>query len=455
MCRRSSRLASPVAAVAVAALALGPWPASHAATAGSAAALPGQLYFTRDAAIYRANPDGSGARRLTEGGPARNPDFLPAVSRDGARLAYVQYREGGPGDRYGIYVLPAAGGTRRDLSGADQSPLWPTWSPDGAELAYDTNLTFYGIAGGTYPAFVTRNVATGKATGLFGNRYHPQLAPTWSPDGSAIAAEQLSTSGPLPRSIGLAVVYVGRMRAQPAALRSTEIEAPLTADPVHDYLVPAYSPDGRQIACVRAPVGKTTGALWVLNSDGTGGRALAQGALNFRPAWSPDGREIAYSDGNRVVIASARTGAVVGTIANAYGAAWGGQVALAPVAQKVLLPPAAANTIAIGIVSISATYQGTAYRNLSGLYDDEPGQVVVPYTETGTGTVTGTITVVRKTDGHVLASGPLAAGAPGTMVFDLVPHGAADEGLYVMHITLRVGSAAAGKDQDLGITPPL
>lgn len=71
----------------------------------------------------------------------------------------------------------------------------------------------------------------------------------------------------------------------------------LTNDPGADAS-PAWSPDGRRIAFVRASVedvesGKTF--IYVMNADGTGETRLTEG---LSPIWSPDGNRIAFVSGH-------------------------------------------------------------------------------------------------------------------------------------------------------------
>ncbi len=62
---------------------------------------------------------------------------------------------------------------------------------------------------------------------------------------------------------------------------------------------PAWSPDGRRLAVMRA-ISTTqgfTGNLVVVNADGTGARQVTQAAMNqcvANPSWSSDGRRIAF-----------------------------------------------------------------------------------------------------------------------------------------------------------------
>lgn len=58
------------------------------------------------------------------------------------------------------------------------------------------------------------------------------------------------------------------------------------------------APDGRQVVYVRQTVDslrdRRTGALWLLNADGSGHRALTTGANDVAPRWSPDGTRILF-----------------------------------------------------------------------------------------------------------------------------------------------------------------
>lgn len=58
---------------------------------------------------------------------------------------------------------------------------------------------------------------------------------------------------------------------------------------------PQISPDGKQVVYTRSYIDKVndtwTGALWIMNSDGTKHRFLAEGS---NPVWSPDGTRLAY-----------------------------------------------------------------------------------------------------------------------------------------------------------------
>jgi Tol biopolymer transport system component len=76
------------------------------------------------------------------------------------------------------------------------------------------------------------------------------------------------------------------------------VRSTLAADP-GDGVVPAWSPDGSQIAFDSEKDGQDQ--IWVMNADGTGLHQVttyepSQGsAINDAPSWSPDGSEIAFN----------------------------------------------------------------------------------------------------------------------------------------------------------------
>jgi len=73
----------------------------------------------------------------------------------------------------------------------------------------------------------------------------------------------------------------------------------LYADPFHYISFARYSPDGGQIAFVKIPDTQTpftVGELWVMNSDSSNPRKLADADAGhgYAASWSPDGKQIAF-----------------------------------------------------------------------------------------------------------------------------------------------------------------
>jgi Tol biopolymer transport system component len=127
--------------------------------------------------------DGGSQTRLTDS-PAFDGD--PAVSPDGARIAFTSERDG----NREVYVMNADGSGQQRLTttgGRVSSPAFdsvdenPSWSPDGTRIAFDSTRD------GNWELYVMNADGSGQ-TRLTD---HPALdaRPVWSPDGRQIAFE--------------------------------------------------------------------------------------------------------------------------------------------------------------------------------------------------------------------------------------------------------------------------
>ena len=214
--------------------------------------------------VYVMNPDGSGQRRLTNGGvPGCGQEGGPAWSPDGRRIALVATSR--VSTSRNVVVMKVDGsGERRLRDGAA-----PSWSPDGKKIAFVRGGLRVMNADGSGERELTHNAAVS-----------PVFAPAWAPDGRRIAfVEQ--------RGRGRERMEIYVVNADGSGQR------PLTRNKVGDS-DPVWSPDGRRIAFV------SSWQLWVMNADGSGQRRLTrQGVHNFNPAWSPDGKRIAFERGRR------------------------------------------------------------------------------------------------------------------------------------------------------------
>lgn len=124
--------------------------------------------------LWTMRPDGSRQRRLTHTNTVDETD--PAWSPDGKGIVFTVDR---PAAQEGIWVMGSDGRHRRRLTnGVDANPAW---SPDGSEIAFDRTDAlgqFFGIwvvpAGGGTP------------TDLSSEPGISDRQPAWSPDGSRI-----------------------------------------------------------------------------------------------------------------------------------------------------------------------------------------------------------------------------------------------------------------------------
>jgi Tol biopolymer transport system component len=226
-----------------------------------------------DDEIYVARVDGSGGANLT-----RNPagDWSPAWSPDGESIAFASDREG----ELRIFVMAADGsGVRR------VTEIWgeyPAWSPDGEHLA------FASYAGGTgptgdpnYDLFVVNADGSGLRRLTESPAY--DMYPTWSPDGRRIAFEST-------RATPAGFEPPARDFERSADFDVFVVDADGSGEPVNltrdlDRLqkFPDWSPDGRWLAV------DEEGVVAFVTADGEGSIVRLDGSAlrGGFPAWAP------------------------------------------------------------------------------------------------------------------------------------------------------------------------
>jgi Tol biopolymer transport system component len=230
--------------------------------------------------------DGS-LERLTQG---PGIDVQGVLSPDGSQVAYIRgtvsSAPGAESSTYDLMVIDADGTSPRTL--VTDRPLlgFPTWAPDGRQIAYDDGITNTAILILNLDTGAVREVGRG-------------VASDWSPDGERFA-------------------YVGWEAGFDQAIFIVNVDGShvrrLTGGMGND-LDPAWSPDGEWIAFHR-PVDYTYDAVWRVHPDGSELERVthnSSGPLSA-PTWI-DTRRIAYveyaDDGQFVVTVDAETGAEV------------------------------------------------------------------------------------------------------------------------------------------------
>ena len=85
--------------------------------------------------IWVINADGSGLRQLTTG---VTQDFNPSWSPDGARIAFASGYSPDKEERPEIWVMDADGANKIQLTEGSESYDYPVWSSDGSMIAYSS-----------------------------------------------------------------------------------------------------------------------------------------------------------------------------------------------------------------------------------------------------------------------------------------------------------------------------
>ncbi len=295
------RMARTVLCGALAALGLLPAPAR--------ATFPGhngRIVFTstRDgnAEIYVMNADGSGQTRLTND-PAG--DGAPAFSADGTKIVFASSRDVDPFYGYKnaeLYVMSAEGSGVTRLT-ADYNPdLAPTFSPDGTQIAFSRGSIpkhlFLMRTDGSHVSNLTPAPLPGALNYTFTD-------PSFAPDGSRVAYTNSNKHF-------AHVAVIAPDGTGDTVFRETSYG--------HD---PSFSPSGATIAFTRGYLYDSLG-IAIMNADGSGEAPVAgTTALDSQPAYSPDGRRIAFTstrDGDADIYTMAADGSDPVRLTTAAGA---------------------------------------------------------------------------------------------------------------------------------------
>lgn len=190
------------------------------------------------------------------------------TGQPGIALTSIAFHSDRTGDKE-IFVMDYDGENVRQVTGHRSVSLFPTWSPDGAGLAY---VSYLGDSPGIYYA----DLASGRKRPLVTDG-RLNSSPAYSADGRSLAfTRSLTGNAEIFRSgsDGSGVTQLTRSRA----LESS----------------PAWSPTGAEIAFTSSRTGRP--AIWVMDPEGTNlQRISSTGNYEDGATWSPDGTKIAYA----------------------------------------------------------------------------------------------------------------------------------------------------------------
>ncbi|MBI4726712.1 PD40 domain-containing protein [candidate division TA06 bacterium] len=222
----------------------------------------GGYNFSQDSlGIWLINIDGSERKFLLPGGSL--PDWIP----DGSKLAFNGY-----GTKQ-IFVADSNGQNIVQLTTGGRN-FFPSWSPDGKRIAWDTN---YNDSLGANVIWLMDNYGSNKKD-ISQHQVGEWRMPDWFPDGRIVHIRYPGGN------VFSSEIFIMDSNGQ-NSLR-------LTNNFSTDYN-PKVSPDGSKISWSSGASGEAP-QIWVMNSNGSGLVKLTIEGGNA-PCWSPDGSKIAYS----------------------------------------------------------------------------------------------------------------------------------------------------------------
>jgi hypothetical protein len=280
--------------------------------ASSAAAAGGSIAFIRQANIWIANPDGTGAKQLTSDGVAGTSEYTTVSAAKGSGAPLLGYLKGG-----------ALGTIRADGTAANQLafPVAEARSGSNADIDYSGQRLTYSWRGSGFYQGVGENI---DGSGFFSFGHNAVFTTTWADtNGTVLYSEFYITGG-----------YPPPAPCEPKSYHLT-IEVPASATktyicrPGFDLQYPDVSADFTKVAVSVFPDNDFTPSdsrIGVLPMDATSTvttYVTPAGMTALKPDWSPDGAMIAFASDNATIWTVPATGGTpVKILDNASEPAW-------------------------------------------------------------------------------------------------------------------------------------
>jgi Tol biopolymer transport system component len=246
-------------------------PSPLTAPGGSAGLIAFVSDRDRNGEIYVMNADGSDPRRLT---CWSQWDGYPTWSPDGTQIAYYSYLSS---KNWVIKVIDVGGGEPRQLTDNGICDGAPHWSPDGKRIAYSSDAD----CAGDHREIYVMNTDGSEQQNLTRNPAD-DFGSSWSPD-----SQQLVFTSDRDGNFEIYVLDVTQ------AVQGLGDPQRLTDNSAQDYM-PAWSRDGTQIAFVSNRDGNDE--IYLMDVDGGSVRRLTDdGADDWFPTWLPDGAQLLFN----------------------------------------------------------------------------------------------------------------------------------------------------------------
>ena len=230
--------------------------------------------------LWMMNDDGSNKKQLT---PSNVISGWPSWSPDGEEIAYWSWDL--TSNSSDIWKMKSDGGAKVKLTTDGNFKGPPVWSPRGDRIAYTANQT------GDMEVYIMNTDGSGKKQVTAGHNpeYFVEARVTWHTDGQRLYYQVVTMPLPpytvttIPNDVAFVEIYM--------VDTATGHERNLTPK-LHEN-IRSVSPDGKKLTCIslRSP----NYGVWIMDADGANQTRLTwHGMGDRRPLLSPDGREIVY-----------------------------------------------------------------------------------------------------------------------------------------------------------------
>jgi eukaryotic-like serine/threonine-protein kinase len=268
--------------------------------------------------IFRVSVENGVRTRLTRW--SLHLDELPVFSPDGNWIVFT--RSFGPRARE-LFLIPALGGSERQLTFEHQPTYGATWTADSKEIVYSSNRGGGGeslwritLAGGTprrvastfeeafYPSisrkgdrltytesFKDTNIYLSEGVGFAGR----SVLPHFGEPRALIVSSRRDDSPNISGTDGRIAFVSKRTGNEEIWICDRDGRNPVQVTSIGgpDTGTPRWSPDGRWLAFDSNEAGNPN--IYVISAEGGSPRRLTTGPSgNYMPSWSPDGKMIYF-----------------------------------------------------------------------------------------------------------------------------------------------------------------